>query len=351
MVLKTIRRLAGPVMTVAGVATGNPALMAAGAGVSAASSGMDDRDAAKDAQRKENDYLDRLEDFTDQSYDMRKSLTIAKRDESVRAIQLREANERKFAAHKDLNNKRAYEQSLAIYNYQNKQLSRQFDKSEELYRDALSLNARAAQSAREKEIRVLMETRQKFAFENEDNIIQDLIASGTIAASGVQGRSAAKAGQSQLAALGRNQAVMTESMVSATRNSHSNLKDISRQLDQANTGAKARRMLKPEFAPAPLKPLTTIINDYQLPRELQDFDFGVRPIRGQSTVSVPSWGSVFANAAAGAVSSYAENYTGTPRGQSQGVGQMSFNYTPNSQSSTTSWGGMLDSGLLDKPLY
>ena len=84
-----------------------------------------------------------------------------------------------------------------------------------------------------------------------------------------------------------------------------------------------------------IKPLTTIINDYQLPRELQDFDFGVRPIRGQSTVSVPSWGSVFANAAAGAVSSYADNYTGTPRSKSIGI-------KPPNENPTLAFGGSLD---------
>ena len=317
MVLKTIRRLAGPVMTVAGVATANPALAAAGAGVTAASSGLDAREAAKDAKRSEDDYLDRLLASNQAGWNMNKSLTIAKRDESVRAIKLREANERKFAAFQDANNKQAYDQSLAIYQYQNRQNARLYEKSEELYRDSLSLNARAARNAREEEINALMEERQKYAFEAEDNIIQDLIAAGTLVASGLQGRSGQKAAQAQMYALGSNSAILTASLISADRATRSNLRDIDRKLDEANTAARSRRMLKPEKGPAPLPPISTPINDYQLPRELQDFDFGVTPIRGQSTIQVPSWGSVFANAAASAATSYASNYQGTPRGQQQ----------------------------------
>ena len=282
--------------------------------------GRQNRKDAQKAKKEDDKYLDELLAQQQAGWDMNKSLTIAKRDETVRGIKLREKNERKFAKFKDLNNKRAYDQSVAIYDYQNEQLDKQFVKSENLFRDSLSLNARAAASAREREISALMEERQKFAYENEDNIIQDLIASGTLAASGIQGRSGQKAAQAQMYALGANQAIMTSSMVSAAKNTRSNLNDISRQLDQANTNANARRMLKPEYAPAPLAPLSTPINEYQLPRELQDFDFGVTPIRGQSSIQVPSWGSIFANAATSAISSFANNYSGTPRGQTQSVG-------------------------------
>jgi hypothetical protein len=72
-------------------------------------------------------------------------------------------------------------------------------------------------------------------------------------------------------------------------------------------------MLKPEKGPAPLAPLSTPINDYELPRELQDFDFGVTPIRGMSSIQVPSWGSVFANAATSAVSMGMNSYQGTQK--------------------------------------
>tara|TARA_R100000655_G_scaffold5755_6_gene17337 strand:+ start:3123 stop:4028 length:906 start_codon:yes stop_codon:yes gene_type:complete len=287
-----------------------PALI--GAAVGFGSSAIQ-RGEAKSAKRDEDRYLDELLASNQAGWNMNKSLTIAKRDESIRAIKLRESNEKKFAAFKDANNQQAYKQSVAIYEYQNRQAARQYEKSEDLYRDSLSLNARAAENAKEQEINQLMEERQKFAFENEDNILEDLMAAGTLAATGLQGRSAKKAAQAQMASLGRNTAIMTESLISADRNTRSNLKDISRKLDEANTLAEARRMLKPEKGPAPLAPLSQPINDYQLPRELQDFDFGVTPIRGMSTIQVPSWGSVFANAATSAVSMGMNHYSGTPK--------------------------------------
>ena len=291
-----------------------PALI--GAAVGFGSSAVQ-RGEAKSAKRDEDKYLDELLASNQAGWNMNKSLTIAKRDESIRAIKLREANERKFANFKDANNQQAYKQSLAIYEYQHRQANRQYEKSEDLYRDSLSLNARAAENAKEQEINQLMEERQKFAFENEDNILQDLMAAGTLAATGLQGRSAKKAAQAQMASLGRNTAIMTESLISADRNTRSNLKDISRKLDEANTLADARRMLKPEKGPAPLAPLSTPINDYELPRELQDFDFGVTPIRGMSSIQVPSWGSVFANAATSAVSAGFNAYSGSAQSGTQ----------------------------------
>ena len=171
--------------------------------------GLFGRKDAKKAANKEDEFLDNLLVNNKAGWNMNKSLTIAKRDESIRGIKLREANERKFAAFKDANNQQAYEQSLAIYEYQNKQAARQYEKSEDLFEDSLSLNARAAQNAKEQEINQLMEERQKFAFENEDNILEDLMAAGTLAATGLQGRSAKKAAQVQMASLGRNAAIMT----------------------------------------------------------------------------------------------------------------------------------------------
>ncbi len=56
---------------------------------------------------------------------------------------------------------------------------------------------------------------RSFAFENENQIIQSLVREGQFRARGMTGRSAQKVGQAQLAALGRNQAIMAESMVSA----------------------------------------------------------------------------------------------------------------------------------------
>ena len=173
---------------------------------------------------------------------------------------------------------------------------REYAKSEELYHDSLSLNARSADAAIEEEKLALNEERKKYQYENEESILENLLATGGLAAKGVQGRGAAKTAQVQMAELGRNQAIMKDSLLSAELNTKANLKNIQIQLDQANTLAKSKRMLRPSAAPKPIKPLKQVLTDYEYPRELEDYDFGPKPIRGQSTVQVPSWGSVFANA-------------------------------------------------------
>ena len=276
----------------------------AGAAISSLVGGATSRNQAKKAGREEDRYLDDLLNMENQGWDMRRSLSIANRDEDIRKIKLDQRNESKFAAFRDANNMQAHKLATSIYDYENKQWDRQYQKSEELYKDSLSLNARSAQLAREDEVRALQEERQKYAFQNENAIIENLISTGSIASSGLTGRSAAKAGQAQMAALGRNQAVMTASMVSANRNTQANIRSINHELQEANTVAKSRRMLKPEYGPAPIKPLATPIADYEFPRELQDFDFGPKPIRGQKSTFTPSWGSVFANAAASGFNSY-----------------------------------------------
>lgn len=277
----------------------------AGAAISSLVGGISSRNQAKKAGREEDRYLDDLLNMENQGWDMRRSLSIASRDEDIRKIKLDQRNESKFAAFRDANNMQAHNYATAIYDYENKQWDRQYQKSEELYKDALSLNSRSAQLAREDEVRALQEERQKYAFQNENAILENLMETGSLVASGITGRSGMKAAQSQMAALGRNQAVMTESMVSATKNTQGNIRSINHELQEANAVAKSRRMLKPEYGPAPIKPLATPIADYEFPRELQDFDFGPKPIRGQKSTFTPSWGSVFANAAASGFNSYA----------------------------------------------
>ena len=270
--------------------------------------GVSSRNEQKRASREEDKHLDELLEYETQGWDMRRSLTIAQRDEGIRGIKLAQRNEQKRAAFTDANNMQAHALATAIYHHQNKQWDREYQKSEELYSDSLSLNARSAQLAREDEVRALQEERQKYAFQNENAIIENLIATGSIASSGLTGRSAAKAGQAQMAALGKNQAVMRASMVSASKDSQATIRSINHELNEANTVAKSRRMLRPEYGPAPVKPLATPISDYEFPRELQDFDFGPKPIRGAKSTHVPGWGSIFANAAASGISAYS-NYT------------------------------------------
>ena len=222
---------------------------------------------------------------------MGKDRLIAQRDEMIRAIELTQKNEKALAEFKDKNNLRNWRHQLKIQEAQHQgQL--------ELFRRSNFFADQAIGSAQEQAAMERFETRQQFAFQNEANIIESIQKKGEMRATSQTGRSAVKAAQSQLADEGRQVAILTENIVSADRSSRMKLRDFVLKTE-------AGRMLRPSKPIAPLKPLETPLAEYQLPRELEDFDFGPQPIKGVSTVQVPSWGSVLAGAATSAASSYA----------------------------------------------
>ena len=92
-------------------------------------------------------------------------------------------------------------------------------------------------------------------------------------------------------------AIMTENIVTARKDSRARLNDF---LIQSEAG----RMLEPSRGIAPLKPLATPLADYEMPRALQEFDFGPKPIEGVATTQVPSFGSTLVNAAGAGFSAY-----------------------------------------------
>tara|TARA_B100001113_G_C21049832_1_gene596222 strand:- start:208 stop:1212 length:1005 start_codon:yes stop_codon:yes gene_type:complete len=298
MVLKTIRRLAGPALTIAGVATGNPGLAAAGAGLSAASSGLDAKEAADDARDAENDfYTKKWSEYDMPAWQMSKDKLISDRDFINEGIRLKAANEKKFTDFKDQNNLRAYREQLKIRTYQHEQKKRLFQKSERLYGQSI-------QQAQEQAAIQMQETKQQFAFQNEDRIIESIQKKGELAATSQTGRSAVKAGQAEIYDQGRQIAIMTESLISADRNTRMGLRDFYRKAD-------AQRMLRPEAPPEPLKPLKTPLHDYQLPRALEEFDFGPKPIKGVSFQQVPSTLSILASSVSAGFSAYAAATPGT----------------------------------------
>ena len=119
-------------------------------------SGASNRSASKKASRKEEEYLDRLLGYQNESWNMNRNLSISNRNESIRKIKLAQKNEITRAKFQDANRAQEHAQAVAIWDYQNRQWDREFEKSEDLYHSALSLNARSAQLAREDEVSALM---------------------------------------------------------------------------------------------------------------------------------------------------------------------------------------------------
>ena len=260
--------------------------------------GLFSRNSAKKQKRAEDAfYKKKWEEYDMPAWQMSGEKLIADRDFIIEGINLKAANEKKFAAFKDENNLRSYQQQLKIRTYQHEQKKRLFHKSEHLY-------GQSVQQAHEQAALQMQETKQQMAFQNEDRILESIQRKGDLAATSQSGKSAAKAAQAELYDQGRQVAIMTESLISADRNTRMGLRDFMRKAD-------AQRMLMPEAPPEPLKPLKTPLHDYQLPRALQDFDFGPEPIQGVSFQQVPSTLSVLAEAASAGFSAYAAATPGT----------------------------------------
>ena len=256
------------------------------------------RSASKARKREEAFLLKKYLEYDLPGWEFGKERLIANRNEQIRQIQLAAANELKLAKFKDKNNLRNYQQRLKIANYEHQAKLGQFRKSESLYHRAVG-EARDQKRIRDEE------TRANFAYQNEDRILESIRLKSEMMAKGQSGQSAVENFQSQIAESGSELAILTRNIVSADRESRMQLRTFMTQAD-------AQRMVRPTKAPAPLKPLKTPISERILPRALEDFDFGPKPIKGVSTIAVPSIGSVLAGAASAGFSAFTTaTYGGT----------------------------------------
>ena len=253
--------------------------------------GMSARSSAKSARRREEAFLlKKYLEYDLPGWEFGKQRLIANRDEKIRQIQLAARNELKLAEFKDKNNLRNYQQRLKIANYEHQAKMGQFRKSESLYHRAVG-EARDQKRIRDEE------TRANFAYQNEDRIVESIRLKSELMAKGQSGQSAVENFQSQIAESGSELAILTRNIVSADRESRMQLRTFMTQAD-------AQRMLRPTKAPDPLKPLKTPISERILPRALEEFDFGPKPIQGVSFQQVPSMFSTIASAASAGFSTY-----------------------------------------------
>ena len=255
------------------------------------------RSASKQRKAEEAFLLKKYLEYDLPLWGMQKDRLIAQRDEIIRGIQLQQKNEKTLADFKDKNNLRNYQHSLKIREakYQN---------DLELKRRSDFFTDRSIESGIRQQQQEEFQTRQQYAFENEENIVESIIKKGELAVTSQTGKSTVKAAQSELFDQGRQQAIMVENIITQRKDSRMRLNDFLLQQE-------AGRMLQPSRGIAPLKPLKTPLAEYQLPRELEDFDFGPQPIKGVATTQVPSFGSVLASAAGAGFSAYANMYQGT----------------------------------------
>ena len=238
-----------------------------------------------------------------EAYRMASEKLAADHNDMQNNVLLQQANERRRADYMDQSALRRYGYDLKIRNKKQESLNEQFLKSDDLFNQQISLNARSAYAGREDQLRQLEEIEAENAFEQQELSVQNLVAQGKARARGQTGRSATKTIQSIIAGAGRQQAAMSEAMLGAERNTRSVLMEISRDQEAADMAAWAQKMLDPGNLPLPLAPLPTPVADFQLPRPLEEFDFGPEPIRGAmrdpSAAAGRAWTSGITSVASG----------------------------------------------------
>jgi hypothetical protein len=247
------------------------------------------RSAQKSANAARNEAIQKQYEYDTELYDMRKEKGQADWDELVRNIETKQNNEIKLAEYKDANALDSYNYQMQIRNKQQDSLNKQFLKSQELYKSQIAFNKQGASLAKQSQQRALKETTQKLIFQNQDAILKQLVAEGTVRARGASGRSAGKVVQASLAQLGSTQAALAESLLSAQVNTRSAISNINLQKEIADKNAYANLMLDPGTLPVAPKPYKTLITEYNLPRPLEDFDFGPEPIKGATATYTTPW--------------------------------------------------------------
>ena len=177
-----------------------------------------------------------------------------------------------------------------------------FNKSNEIADQQLTFNAMAQKVANEAEYRKLEDTTKEIAFQNQDIILKAVQSEDMAAVKGQQGRTPEKSGQAELASLGRNQAILAESLLSARADTGAAMRKIANDRFGADLAANASRRLEPKRLPKPPKPLATPKTEFLKPRKPTKYDFGPRPTKGPMVSSTGAWleaGGKIASAAIG----------------------------------------------------
>jgi len=175
-------------------------------------------------------------------------------DYRIGEIQIAKVNETNNLAYQEQTAQNSYKYDLAIRDFDFNSQERQFAQAEKIYGLQVGFNAQGAAQAMAAENRKYEEILTGMAFDQQDMFVKMLQEEGMAQASGVSGRSAGKVLASALASYGRSQAVMAESLVSATKATNNSRKQIGLDLYGANLAADSRRMLKPMKAPDPVAP-------------------------------------------------------------------------------------------------
>ena len=202
---------------------------------------------------------------------------------------------------------------------QMKNSSNQFAKSNQLYGSQLGFNSTAFNTAQAAEQQKMNDAMSQAAFQNEDLYVQGLQQSGTAMARGMAGKSVGKQRQSLNAQLGRNQNIVMQNLLSSRSEMRSNIANIAMQKEGADIQAFANLMIPAEAPPEVMEPYATPLPEYQMPRELEKFDFGPEPIKGAAAMQSTSapWLSALGSVSSRLVGAFNNGPSGFSYGNTQ----------------------------------
>ena len=265
--------------------------------------GMKASSAAKKQAREQNKAAQRQFEYDTELWEMSKDKLTADHAFLLEGIDIKKRNEAAIAKYTDKVTQQKYAHNLAIWDYQNKSQQAQFNKSEEVFAGRLNQNEQSAQAAREGARTKFEELQRQVSFDYQDQQIEHIMTMNAV--SNNAGLSRSDFTQSKRFLRGYSQAKLYQTVLSGSKNFEQDLKEIALDKSAANLTAFAQRMLKPGVLPKPPAPLPTPTAEWQMPRALEEYDFGPAPVMGaQASVSAAGsaafWGSAGKGIASGA---------------------------------------------------
>ena len=248
--------------------------------------------AAQDAANAQQGVQDK---YNLQAYKFNKLKILKQYGDTIKKIDLAAKNEQILANFKDANSFDSYAQALKIKDLQQTAQNNAYEKSEQLYKTQLSLNAQAAAHAKETQFAALNEEVAKFAVANSNLVIENILNSAKAQAKGTAGNAAVKANQAFLAAKGAKQALSAKGISSLQQNALMQLQKLEMDKNAADVTAFAQKLLPPQEIPDPLVPYKTPLSEYIYPDPPTKMDFGPKPQPGAMMQSAGNWANALAN--------------------------------------------------------
>ena len=242
--------------------------------------GSKSSNAAKQQANLQNEATERQFEYDKEAWKMKKDQLLSQRDYLVQEIELKAEQEGKNAAYRDATNLRQYNYDLQIRNRQQASNEAQFERSNQIYADQLTLNEQAHVRGREQELAKLAEIEQEAAYDANEAYLESLVNEGAVRARGITGRTADKLAATTALQYGSKMAMLNASIINAQNNTDFALESIGRDRSAADLRAYAAKMLDPGILPMPISPLPVPQATFLYPRVYQDYDFGPKPVLG-----------------------------------------------------------------------